>query len=328
MNGLALCSGSGMLEAGIHLVLPEQYRTVCAVEQQAYPAATFVDWLEKTGLGAPPVWDDVKTFDGEPWRGNVDIVTGGYPCQPFSNAGLRKGESDPRHLWPHIRRIVRSVQPSFCFSRMSQATLSGVSIPSKATFTMMVTELKRVCSRLHTLAHPIVESVFLSSRGWPTPTAAAAVQGQNNPDGKRGQTLIGAIRGQSWATPTVCGNNNAKGTSKKSGDGLQTQVKNWSTPKATRRGDCPSERKRKSPDLVSQINMFPDGHGRPVSEKALTDGKNRDQLNPAWVEQLMGWPSGLTQFTCSEMEWSRWLQQWRSWLFGVECTRSSNSVAA
>jgi DNA (cytosine-5)-methyltransferase 1 len=104
-----------MLEAGIRLVLPEQYRTVCAVERQAYPASAFVDWMEKTSLGAPPVWDDIKTFDGKPWRGVVDIITGGYPCQPFSDAGKRKGKRDPRHIWPDIRRIVRSVQPSFCF---------------------------------------------------------------------------------------------------------------------------------------------------------------------------------------------------------------------
>lgn len=59
--------------------------------------------------------DDVASFDGRAWRGLVDIVHGGYPCQPFSIAGRKLGDKDPRHLWPHVARIVREVEPRFCF---------------------------------------------------------------------------------------------------------------------------------------------------------------------------------------------------------------------
>ena len=62
-----------------------------------------------------PVWDDVATFDGRPWRGAVDIVAAGYPCQPFSVAGRRLAAADPRHLWPHVARIVGEVEPPFVF---------------------------------------------------------------------------------------------------------------------------------------------------------------------------------------------------------------------
>ena len=62
-----------------------------------------------------PVWDDVATFDGGSWRGAVDIVTAGYPCQPFSVAGKRRGAEDPRHLWPHVARIIGEVEPPFVF---------------------------------------------------------------------------------------------------------------------------------------------------------------------------------------------------------------------
>ena len=110
MNGLALCTGGGGLEAGLHIVFPE-YRTVCAVERQAYAAAAFVEWMEKTGMGACPVWDDVTTFDPEPWRGLVDILSAGYPCQPFSYAGKGLCENDPRHLWPYIIRNIRALMP-------------------------------------------------------------------------------------------------------------------------------------------------------------------------------------------------------------------------
>lgn len=62
MNGLALCTGSGGLEAALHIVIPE-YRAICAVERQAYAASCLVAWMEKTSLGPPVVWDDITTFD-------------------------------------------------------------------------------------------------------------------------------------------------------------------------------------------------------------------------------------------------------------------------
>lgn len=71
--------------------------------------------MEEAALDPAPVWDDLATFDGRPWRGRVDLVSGGYPCQPFSLAGARQGASDPRHLWPHVRRIVEEVEPPLVF---------------------------------------------------------------------------------------------------------------------------------------------------------------------------------------------------------------------
>lgn len=58
-------------------------------------------------------FDDVTTFDGRPWRGRVDILTGGFPCQPYSTAGKRLGKDDERHLWPEMRRIISEIAPTF-----------------------------------------------------------------------------------------------------------------------------------------------------------------------------------------------------------------------
>lgn len=111
---LALCAGVGGIELGIRLAVPSA-RCVCYVEGEAYAAAVLVARMGDQALDEAPVWSDVGTFDGVPWRGVVDLVTAGYPCQPFSGAGRRRGEEDECHLWPHVRRIVGEVQPQRCF---------------------------------------------------------------------------------------------------------------------------------------------------------------------------------------------------------------------
>lgn len=71
-----------------------------------------------------PIWDDVTTFDGTEWRGRVDVVSAGFPCQPFSVAGLGKGEEDERNLWPDTIRVVREVRPGWVFLENSSNLLA------------------------------------------------------------------------------------------------------------------------------------------------------------------------------------------------------------
>ncbi|OYW43138.1 MAG: DNA methyltransferase [Rhodobacterales bacterium 12-64-8] len=112
--GLSLCSGAGGLDLGLHLALPG-YRTVGYVERETYAAAILVARMEDASLDQAVVWDDIGTFDGRPLRGAVDFLSAGYPCQPFSVAGRRLGSEDPRHLWPHVARIISEVEPPFVF---------------------------------------------------------------------------------------------------------------------------------------------------------------------------------------------------------------------
>lgn len=114
LRGLALCAGAGGLELGVTIAEPG-YQTVGYVERDAFAASLLVARMADAALCDAPVWNDLSTFDARPWRGIVDLVTAGYPCQPFSFAGRRRGEADPRHLWPHVARVVGECEPEWVF---------------------------------------------------------------------------------------------------------------------------------------------------------------------------------------------------------------------
>ena len=111
---LSLCSGGGGLDLGVRLALPAA-RTVGYVEIEAYACHILVSHMEARELDAAPLWTDLRTFDSRAWRGCVDGIIGGYPCQPFSIAGKQRGADDPRHLWPFIKQHLGVIRPRWCF---------------------------------------------------------------------------------------------------------------------------------------------------------------------------------------------------------------------
>ena len=85
------------------------FHTRCFVEWEPYPRSSIIA-AQRAGYFAPaPIWDDIATFDATPLAGAIDTILAGYPCQPFSMAGQRKGADDPRHLWPHVARVAREL---------------------------------------------------------------------------------------------------------------------------------------------------------------------------------------------------------------------------
>ena len=113
MNELALFAGAGGGILGGHLL---GWRTVCAVEWEPYPASVLCARQNDGFLPPFPVWDDVQTFDGKPWRGIVDIVSGGFPCQDISAAGKGEGIDGERSgMWREMARIIHEVRPRFVF---------------------------------------------------------------------------------------------------------------------------------------------------------------------------------------------------------------------
>jgi len=113
MNELALFSGAGGGILGGKLL---GWRTVCAVEWELYPASVLCARQNDKILPTFPIWDDVQTFAGTSWRGIVDVVSGGFPCQDISAAGKGTGITGTRSsMWKHMARIIGEVQPKFVF---------------------------------------------------------------------------------------------------------------------------------------------------------------------------------------------------------------------
>ena len=113
-NILSICTGAGGLDLGVRVACPDTC-TVCYVEREAFAVANLVAAIQEGLMDDAPVWSDLATFDGGPWRGTVDWLIGGIPCQPHSVAGQRQGVDDERDLWPDAARIIREVGPSVVF---------------------------------------------------------------------------------------------------------------------------------------------------------------------------------------------------------------------
>ena len=111
---VAFCAGYGGIERGLDLAGFE-HRVVAYVEIEAFAIANLVKKMEDGELAPAPIWTDIKTFPSHLFRGTVDLITGGYPCQPFSAAGKRLGKEDPRHLWPFIDHHIATINPGRVF---------------------------------------------------------------------------------------------------------------------------------------------------------------------------------------------------------------------
>jgi len=112
---LSLCSGIGGLDLGLHAGLRavgRSPRTVCYVEREAFSVACLGAAIQEGRLDEAPIWcGDLRELPASQLP-RIDWITGGYPCQPFSQAGKRAGANDPRHLWPAILELVRGYRPA------------------------------------------------------------------------------------------------------------------------------------------------------------------------------------------------------------------------
>jgi DNA (cytosine-5)-methyltransferase 1 len=118
MNYLSLFSGAcGGDLAFQHLL--EGFKCIGYIEIDDYCQRVILQRIKDGLLDAAPIFGDIRGFikEGfaESYKGMVDVITAGFPCQPFSVAGKRKGEQDERNLWPATRDTIRIIRPRFVF---------------------------------------------------------------------------------------------------------------------------------------------------------------------------------------------------------------------
>ena len=116
LNGISLFSGIAGLDLGIQHIIPNS-RTICFVEREIYTAQILHQKMQLGLLHPAPIYSDVITFPSvaHHFSQKVDFITAGFPCQPFSQAGSRKGISDERWLWDSILDTISQTTPSFLF---------------------------------------------------------------------------------------------------------------------------------------------------------------------------------------------------------------------
>ena len=112
MRELSLFSGYGGFSLGLRLAGLD-VQTVGYVENDPYCQEIIKARISDGHLDWAPIISDIRSADFRPMAGLVDIISGGFPCQPHSTAGQRKGADDERNLWPDTLRAIREVGPSW-----------------------------------------------------------------------------------------------------------------------------------------------------------------------------------------------------------------------
>ena len=120
---LSLCTGYEGIGRGLRRVLPN-VREIAYVEIEAFAITNLANKMEKGQLHPAPIYTNLKTFPYRKFRGRVDIMSFGFPCQPFSQAGLRKATEDPRHLFPFLAEGIRECKPKLVFAENVEGILS------------------------------------------------------------------------------------------------------------------------------------------------------------------------------------------------------------
>ena len=105
---LSICTGYGGIELGLKPLMP-RIRTVCYVENEVGASKILGARIRDGILDDAPIWTDLRTFDAKAWRGKIHLVTGGFPCQPHSIAGRKRGADDPRELSGEVLRIAEEL---------------------------------------------------------------------------------------------------------------------------------------------------------------------------------------------------------------------------
>ena len=314
---IAFCAGYGGIERGLDLSGFE-HRVIAYVEIEAYAIANLVAKMETGQLPPAPIYTDLKTFPAELFRGKVDLITGGYPCNHSvqQESDLEKMTLDTcGHTYGDTSKQLDLFGASLKTSKDISALDSEKSL---AIWKKMVTEQRGEYSARKKLALPIDAS---GSTSWATPRAADSAGGPRtlNEKGQRisvsdptktyGANLSDQVR--HWPTPSARDHKGGSGTIVREGDKFY-RVSNTTQTRFGARLDAVVEHLHKTnwptPTVGEEkFRLKGNSQASQCLEAKARKGEldNRvGKLNPDWVEQLMGVPSGWTSLTGTNTDWT------------------------
>ena len=266
-------------------------------------------------------YDDITRTDFTPWRGKVDVLTGGFPCQPFSTAGKRRGAEDDRYLWPEMLRAIREIRPAWVIGENVAGITSMVQPGSEVTVesqaslfekadkeTILEQEyvIETVCRDLEREGYS-VQPILIPACGVGAPhrrdrvwfiasdRSDARIEGlrqerENEIHGRESTSHSNGTRfqakGTEQQTTGITGGGLQKDTTDTYGEKLQTWLKTnggWTMElnDLAVSGLLPNPTRRD--DALCNIPVMIGQHCQ------QNDGKT-SQLNPLFVEEMMGYP--------------------------------------
>jgi DNA (cytosine-5)-methyltransferase 1 len=152
---LSLCTGYGGIDIGLKQVLPN-CRTIAYCEIETFAIQNLVEKIEAGQMDEAPIWSNLETFPFKEFRGCVDILSGGIPCQPFSNAGLKAGIEDERHLYPFIAEGIKQCRPSILFFENVEGMFSTYTEENEVV-------LHHVLKDLESMGYTVTAGLFSAS---------------------------------------------------------------------------------------------------------------------------------------------------------------------
>lgn len=270
---LSLCSGYEGIGLGLRRVLPD-VREVAHVEIEAFAIANLVAKMEAGEVHPAPVFSNLKEFPFRKFRGCVDILSGGFPCQPFSGAGKRKGTEDPRHLFPYILEGIKECQPAVVFLENVEGIISSKTEDGESV-------LKHVLQSLEEVGYRATAGVFSAAEvGAPHQRKRVFImahrkdfrcggwQDQDRVDGQRVQKFEGEeqsmVRGK---TEGCSGDIRELGNSEH--DGLD----------ATKIGGCTEEASKYNSQGAYETSKL-EGAGKPQGHGDICGGEPEEVADP------------------------------------------------
>lgn len=262
---LSFCPGILGLERGIKRVIGK-LNVVAYVEIEAFIIANLVAGMEAGVLDPAPIWSDAKTFDARPFRGKIHGIIGGYPCTPFSLAGTRSGENHPGHIYPAISRAIEATGPVWCFFENVDDHLS--------------LGFDKVYQDLHRMGYAVETGICTAEEvGAPHERERMFIFALENTYRQR-LCESGVFMQQQGRTEIISGGEELAITTR--------ELQHWCWDEGRRRYEYSNSGETMADFISSRLEGFGLRTGSAEQENNNTNGKNREQLNPAWVCQLMG----------------------------------------